>query len=155
MRKWTTRSVAGSICTPPSIWVTPCGNYDTEVMNIVSSSGHHPARKPLSPNQLSLPFVNMVLIGMTLLSAPLTPLPRIGRCASPVAMEPQLDISAAFVCAFCFSPVVLGLHWGTEWNEARDRCTSAQKRFEMERLRLMCGEGEAHAQRITSTPLHR
>ena len=94
----------------------------------------------------------MVLLGMTLLSAPLTPLPRIGRCASPVAMEPQLDLSAAFVCAFCFSPVVLGLHWGTEWNEARDRCTSAQKRFEMERLRLMCGEGEAHAQHSTSAP---
>ena len=97
----------------------------------------------------------MVLLGMTLLSAPLTPLPRIGRCASPVAMEPQLDLSAAIVCAFCFSPVVLGLHWGTEWNEARDRCTSAQKRFEMERLRLMCGEGEAHAQHSTSSAVHR
>ena len=96
------------------------------------------------PKPLSLPFVNMVLVS-GLSHCALTPLPCIGRCASPVAMEPQLDISAAFVCAFCFSPVVLGLHWGTEWNEARDRCTSAQKRFEMERLRLMCGEGEAHA----------
>ena len=90
----------------------------------------------------------MVLIGMTLLSAPLTPLPRIGRCASPVAMEPQLDMGAAFACAFSFSPVVLGLHWGTEWNEARDRCSSAQKRFEMERLRLMCGEGACTAHHI-------
>ena len=90
----------------------------------------------------------MVLIGMTLLSTPLTPLPRIGRCASPVAMEPQLDMGAAFACAFSFSPVVLGLHWGTEWNEARDRCSSAQKRFEMERLRLMCGEGACTAHHI-------
>mmetsp|Transcript_25467 Transcript_25467/g.64527 ORF Transcript_25467/g.64527 Transcript_25467/m.64527 type:complete len:199 (+) Transcript_25467:62-658(+) len=85
----------------------------------------------------------MVLIGMSLLlhQPPLTPLPCIGRCASPVAMEPQCDMNAAFACALCFSPLVLGLLWGSEWNEARDRCLSARKRFEMERLRLMCGEG--------------
>ena len=108
--------------------------------------------------QLSPPFSSplfMVLLGMTLLSTPLTPLPRIGRCASPVAMEPQLDMNAALACAFSLSPVVLGLHWGSEWNEARDRVSRARKTFEMERLRLMCGEGEAHAQHITSTPLHR
>jgi hypothetical protein len=56
-------------------------------------------------------------------------------------MEPHLDMNAAFACAFSLSPVVLALHWGTEWNEARDRCQSARQAFEMERLRLVCGEG--------------
>ena len=105
---------------------------------------HHPRHHPAISN--SFPVI-MVLIGMSLLlhQPPLTPLPCIGRCASPVAMEPQCDMNAAFACTFCFSPLVLGLLWSSEWNEARDRCLSARKRFEMERLRLMCGEGACTA----------
>jgi hypothetical protein len=62
------------------------------------------------------------------------------RCISPVALEPQLDGYAAFACMFSLSPVVLALHWGTEWNGARDRLARAQQSLRREKARLLCGD---------------
>lgn len=65
---------------------------------------------------------------------------RPGRVSRLVALEPHLDSSAAFACVFSMSPLVLAVHWGTEFTEARDRLVRAKEELHKQKVRLMCGE---------------
>ena len=57
------------------------------------------------------------------------------------SFQPTLDAAAAYGCAVSLSPVLLGLHWGVEFNRAQDTYAAKARRLRAEYEACLRGDG--------------